>query len=75
MDTVNARKNKHLTEDDRRIIEEMLRDRATFREIAQTIGKDPSTILRKSLSTVLSKPTPILSVMSREMSSILPALC
>jgi IS30 family transposase len=49
MDTVNARKNKHLTEDDRRIIEEMLRDRATFREIAQTIGKDPSTISKEIL--------------------------
>lgn len=40
----NEKKNKHLTHQDRREIEYCLKSRMNFKQIAQLIGKDPTTI-------------------------------
>ncbi len=40
-------KNKHLTYDERRYIEDALASRMNFREIATSLGKDPSTISKE----------------------------
>lgn len=40
----NPKKNKHLTPEDRKEIEECLSKRMTFKAIAALIGKDPTTI-------------------------------
>ena len=40
----NSKKNKHLTQEDRREIDECLTKRMTFKSIAKLIGKDPTTI-------------------------------
>ena len=40
----NTRKNKHLTADERKEIEECLSKRMTFKAIGKLIGKDPTTI-------------------------------
>ena len=42
--TVNNKKNKHLTPEDRKEIEECLCKRMSFKDIAKLIGKDPTTI-------------------------------
>lgn len=44
---MNENKHKHLTYDDRKEIEEGLRDNKTFREIAVIIGKDPTTVSKE----------------------------
>lgn len=43
----NSNKHKHLTLDDRFIIQEMLNAKTPFREIARHLGKDPSTISKE----------------------------
>ena len=40
----NPKKNKHLTCEDRREIEECLSKRMTFKAIGKLISKDPTTI-------------------------------
>lgn len=51
-------KNKHLTEQDRRKIEEYLNDGARFKEIARFLKKDPSTISKEiKKHIVVSKPS------------------
>ena len=40
----STKKNKHLTQEDRREIEECLNKRMTFKAIAQLIQKDPTTV-------------------------------
>lgn len=40
-------KTKHLTYEDRVCIEEMLNEHRSYREIARTLGKSPSTIQRE----------------------------
>lgn len=42
--TDTSKKNKHLTAEDRKEIEDCLRRQMTFKDIAQLIQKDPSTI-------------------------------
>ena len=37
-------KNKHLTADDRKYIEEALNHKMSYASIAQALGKDPTTI-------------------------------
>jgi len=52
------RKHKHLTLDDRCIIQEELLKEKTFKEIGQRLGKDPSTIskeVRRNLTRILPK--------------------
>ncbi|UZQ85994.1 helix-turn-helix domain-containing protein [Thermoclostridium stercorarium] len=39
--------NKHLTLEDRIIIEHKLKDRKSFKEIARELGKDPTTIAKE----------------------------
>ncbi|MGI6162811.1 MAG: helix-turn-helix domain-containing protein [Bacillota bacterium] len=41
------RKHKHLTVDDRCIIQEELLGEKTFKEIGQRLGKDPSTVSKE----------------------------
>lgn len=41
-------KNKHMTENERKIIESSIRNGATHTAIAQVIGKDKSTIGKES---------------------------
>ena len=43
-DSVNSKKNKHLTQEDRIEIEECLNKRMTFKAIAKLIVKDPTTV-------------------------------
>lgn len=38
------KKNKHLTFEDRKLIEDALRDKLNFKSIAHIIGKDPTTV-------------------------------
>lgn len=45
--------HKHLTKDNRSIIETMLNNRASFKEIAVTLGKDPSTISKEIRSHLI----------------------
>ena len=42
--TDTSKKNKHLTAEDRKEIEDCLRRQMTFKDIAQIIQKGPSTI-------------------------------
>ena len=42
--TDTSKKNKHLTAEDRKEIEDCLRRQMTFKDIAKLIQKDPSTI-------------------------------
>ena len=42
--TDTSKKNKHLTAEDHKEIEDCLRKQMTFKDIAQLIQKDPSTI-------------------------------
>lgn len=50
-------KYKHLTLDDRITIQKCLKDRCTFVEIAETIGKDPSTISKEIRGHRIEKET------------------
>jgi len=45
--------NKHLTLDDRSILESMLKDKASFREIGNALGKDPTTISKEIRSRMV----------------------
>ena len=40
-------KHKHLTAEDRQCIQEMLNKKFSFREIAEVLHKDPSTISKE----------------------------
>lgn len=44
---VHMNKNKHLTLEDRIIIEQKLKERETFKGIARELGKDPTTIAKE----------------------------
>ena len=66
---VDSKKNKHLTHEDRRQIEECLSKRMTFKDIAKLIGKDPTTIsyeikhhrqAHTNSFTTLDQPCPLL---------------
>ena len=50
-------KGKHLTLDDRRSIQIGLHEGLTFRQIAQNIGKDPSTISKEVRSHMITSRT------------------
>lgn len=42
--TIDSKKHKHLTAEDRKVIEECLEKKMTFKAIAKLLGKDPTTI-------------------------------
>lgn len=65
----NPNKNKHLTLEDRRLIEDCLQKKMTFKAIAKLIGKDPTTISyevkhhrveSRNLNTSIDDPCPLL---------------
>ena len=50
-------KYKHLTLDDRITIQKCLKDKCTFTEISEAIGKDPSTISKENRGHLIEKET------------------
>lgn len=65
----NPKKNKHLTLEDRRLIEDCLQKQMTFKAIAKLIGKDPTTVSyevkhhrieQKNGNTSIDDPCPLL---------------
>lgn len=70
----NEKKNKHLTLDDRLSIETGLKEGRTFKAIALSLGKDPTTISKEVLRHLIVSPTSVARI-DRDGNPLPPVPC
>lgn len=61
----NTKKNKHLSLEDREMIEKGLREGLSFKAIAAEVGKDPTTISKEIIRHITVGPTSVTRVNSK----------